>query len=101
MFENIKMNKAKRILKKRIIIMLDRGASKEEIIKKAGKVGWKKGIIDGIFEQLEEKKKDETEIKVKIPFLKKKIKEEEVKEEPEKPEEEPEEKEEQPKKGLV
>ncbi|KKN11194.1 hypothetical protein LCGC14_1028980 [marine sediment metagenome] len=84
MFENMKMNKAKKLLKKRIIIMLDKGTAKEEIIKKAEKVGWKKENIEEIFKQLEKKKKEEKEIKIKVPFLKKK-KQEEIKEESEEP----------------
>ncbi len=91
MFKNMKMNKAKRILKKRITIMLEKEISKEEITKKAEKVGWKKEIIDEIFKQIEEEK----EIKVKIPFLKKKEGKPEEKQEI--PEEEPEPR----KKGLV
>ncbi len=92
MFENAKRNKARRLLKKRIISLLEEGKSKEEITKKAEAVGWKKEIIEEIFNQIEEKKKDEREIKVKIPFVKKKEQEEEPKEEPPK---------EEPKKGLV
>ncbi len=100
MFENMKMNKVKRLLKKRMIMLLEKGTSKDEITKKAEKVGWKKEIIEEIFKQIEEKKKDEKEIKVKVPFLKKK---EEIKEEPEelKELEEEEPKVETPKKGLV
>ncbi len=98
MFENMKMNKVKRLLKKRIIMLLEKGTSKDEIIKKAEKNGWSKETIEEIFTQIEEKKEDEKEIKVKVPFLKKK--------ETEKPEElkEPEEEEpkvETPKKGLI
>ncbi len=101
----MKMNKAKRLLKKRIIIMLDKGTAKEEIIKKAEKVGWKKENIEEIFKQLEEKKKDEKEIKVKVPFLKKKKKQEETTKEQKEPEETTKETTEEPeepkKKGLV
>ncbi len=97
MFEHMKMNKAKRLLKKRIVIMLKEGKSKEEIIKKAEKVRWPKEIIEELFNQIEEKKKDEKEIKVKVPFIKKKEEKEPVKKE-----EEPEVMEEEPKKkGLV
>ncbi len=95
MFENIKMNNIKRILKKRIIIMLEEGKTKEEITKKAEKIGWKKDEIEEIFKKIEEKKKDEKEIKVKIPFLKKKEPIEEQEEEPGEREEEPK------RKGLV
>lgn len=98
MFENMKMNKVKRLLKKRIILMKEKGISKEEIIKKTKKGGLKKETIEEIFRQIEEKKKDEKEIKVKVPFLKKKeIKETII------PKEEPEEQiiEETPKKGLT
>ncbi len=102
MFENMKMNKVKRLLKKRIITMIEKGTAKEEILKKAEKIGWPKETIEEIFKQIEEKKKDEKEIKIKVPFLKKKeeIKEPEIEE---KPEEEPKEEiEEEPKKkGLV
>ncbi len=112
MFENMKMNKVKRLLKKRIIMLLEKGTSKDEIIKKAEKIGWPKETIEEIFTQIEEKKKDEKEIKVKIPFTKRlmKAKREELgvkpKEEimePEEPKEleEEEPKVETPKKGLV
>lgn len=93
MFKNIKMNKAKRILKKRIISMSEKGLEKNEIIEKAERVGWKKEIIEEIFEGIEKKKKDEKEIKVKVPFIKKK---EEVEEEQEETTEES-----PKKKGLI
>ncbi len=57
MFQKIKMNQAKKLLKKRIILLLEEGKSKEEIFKKAEKIGWKKEIIEEIFKQIEEKKK--------------------------------------------
>ncbi len=98
MFENRKMNKVKRLLKKRIIIMIEKGTVKEEILKKAEKIGWPKETIEEIFKQIEEKKKDEKEIKIKVPFLKKK---EEPGEEPEKEQEQEEVTEEPKKKGLV
>lgn len=107
MFEKIKMNKVKRLLKKRIITMIEKGTAKEEILKKAEKIGWPKETIEEIFKQIEEKKKDEKEIKIKIPFLKKKkeIKEPEIEEKPEeveKPEALKELEEQEPKrKGLV
>jgi len=85
------MNKAKKILKKRIILLLKKGESKEEITKKTETLGWKKEIIDEIFKQIEGK--DKKEIKVKVPFLKKK--EEPIEETPKEPEGEPK------KKGLV
>jgi len=66
MFKNIKMSKAKRILKKRIISRLKKGKSKEDIIKEAQKVGWKKETLEEIFEQIENKKKKEIEIKIPI-----------------------------------
>ena len=100
MFEKIKMNKVKRLLKKRIITMIEKGTAKEEILKKAKKIGWPKETIEEIFKQIEEKKKDEKEIKIKVPFIKKKeeVKEPEIEEKQEElkePEEEPK------KKGLV
>ncbi len=96
MFENIKMNKAKRILKKRIILMIEKGITKEEILKKTEGRGWPKETIENIFKNIEEEK----EIKVKVPFLKKKKEEEEQKEE--EPEALKEEGEQEPKrKGLV
>ena len=101
MFEKIKMNNAKRLLKKRIILLLEKGKNKEEIIKKAETVGWKKEIIEEILKQIQEKKKDEKEIKLKIPFLKKKEEKPEIKKEIEKPEEITEQEEEPKKKGLV
>ncbi len=105
MFKNMKMNKAKKILKKRITLMLEKGTAKEEILKKAEKVGWPKETIETIFKDIEDKKKDEKEIKVKVPFFKKKPQEEEIKEEipeEEKPEELKELGEQEPKrKGLV
>jgi len=94
MFQNLKMNKAKRILKKRIIIMLEKEIPKEEIIKKAEKIGWKKEILEEIFKEIEEK-----EIKVRVPFPKKK--KEEPKETPKEPEEKEETEKKEPKKGLV
>ncbi len=87
MFKNMKMDKARRLLKKRIIVMLDEGIEKKEIIKKAEKVKWPKETIEELFEEIEEKKKDEIEFT--IPIRKK--------EEPK--EQEP--KEQEPKKGLV
>jgi len=100
MFKNIKINKARKILKKRIIIMLDKGTEKEEIIKRAEKVGWKKEILDEIFDEIEEKKKDKIELKIPI---KKKKPEETLEEELKRKEQEllGESKEEKPKKGLV
>ena len=99
MFQKLKMNKAKRIVKKRIISMLEKEIPKEDIIKKAEKVGWKKEIIEEIFKEIE----NEKEIKLKVPFLKKKVEEKEepieVKEEPEETEETVEPKEES-KKGI-
>jgi len=83
MFKDRKIKKAKKILKKRIISMLEKKVSKEEIIKKAEKVGWRKEIIEEIFEEIEEKKKDEIELT--IPLKKKKEETEEIiKEEPKK-----------------
>ena len=94
MFENIR---AKVLLKKRIISLLKEGKTKEEILKKEEKTSWKKEEIEEIFKQIEDKKKNTKEIKVKIPFLKKKEPEKEIKEETKEEETE----EELPKKGLV
>ncbi len=96
------MNNAKRLLKKRIILLLEKGKNKEEIIKKAETKGWKKEIIEEILKQIQEEKKDEKEIKLKIPFLKKKEEKPEIKKETtEEPEKEEEQEEEPKKKGLV
>ncbi len=94
MFNNIKVKKVKRILKKRIILLLEKETPKEEIIRRAEKVGWKREVIEEIFIQIEEKKKDQKEIRIKVPLIKKK---EEIKEDT--PQEET--PEETPKKGLV
>ncbi len=102
MFKNMKMNKVKRLLKKRIVLMIENGKSKEEISQKARKIGWPKETIEQMFEDIEKKKKDEKEIKIKVPFIKKKEEpEEEPKEEPEKETEQEEVTEEPKKKGLV
>jgi len=114
MFKKNSIKKVRKILKKRIILMLDEGKAKEEIIKKAEKIGWKKELIDEIFREIGEDKKKKKEIKVKVPFLKKKEEIAEKKEnfniglrspiseEPEKPEELKQLEEQEPKrKGLV
>lgn len=77
MFKNLKMNKAKRIIKKRIMSRLEKGKEKKKIIEEAEEAGWKRETIEEIFEDIEKKKENQVEIKIPI---KKKEKPEEIKE---------------------
>ena len=88
MFKNRKMNRVRRLLKRRMVMMLKKGEDKEKIIEKAKKVGWNEEIINEIFKEID--KKDEIEIT--IPLKKKKDEEEPEEEIEEEPKE---------KKGLV
>jgi len=102
MFKDRKIRKAKKILKRRIISMLEEGVSKEEIIKKAEKVGWPKETIGGIFEEIEKKKKDKIEVTIPLKKKKPSSTSEEIKEYNKYASEEKQEiKEEPKKKGLV
>jgi len=84
MFEKLKIKKAKRLLMKEIEPMIKEGIDNESIIKKFKKKGKNKEMIEEIIKEIIEKDKDKIEIR--IPIIKKKVKdiEDEIAE-PEKP----------------
>ena len=71
MFKERKLKKAKKLLKKRMGLMLEKGIEKEEIIKKAEKVGWSKEVLEVLFDEIMMSKKNEIELT--IPLKKKKL----------------------------
>lgn len=84
MFKNLKIRKARKLLKKGIESMMEKGVGKEVITAKAKEKGWSKENVDKIIKEIEDKEKDKIEIR--IPIIKKKVKEIEVEViEPEKP----------------
>ena len=66
MFKNIKIQIARKKLKKSIIARLDKNVSKEKIKEEAAKIGWPEDIINKIFNEIEEKKKDIVEFTIPL-----------------------------------